>query len=277
MRRSTKIPIALVLALAVALGAAVLLVVQINRIGPPPAVVAPIETPPDTFRGDVYIQTITLNLQQDTYAIYPTLAGLGRLQLQANTSGWYYLKNDWIATVARRGTGDVMLNLSNGQFVYVKEINDTHALVYYSGNQIAIVALKIPVGNTGWIIYHPVPTAYDVNVVSAIMSVMYQQNLSSIGVFQPKPDYVQFDPTTKQFRMYYDVVTRNYDVLNVQTKGGSVSNETNFGLVPFDTSIVSDGLVGVDQNDYVLYPTWALLYYYPVFNIKTALAIGPAK
>jgi hypothetical protein len=154
MRRLYRIPIPLLFAVAVAVGVAVTIIIQIIVLAPPPAVVAPIESSATSLDTGTGTYSTTVTVASGSYAVYPTLAGLGKLQLKANTTGWYYYQDDWVLTVVRRSTGDVNLTLG-ANTVYVREINATHAFILYSGRTTGVVAQKVQVGTTGWYVYHP--------------------------------------------------------------------------------------------------------------------------
>jgi len=271
--RFAKIPLPLLLALAVAVGATVIIVLQVNVLPPPAAVVAPIETSATDLASGTSTYTITLDVPQGSYANYPTMAGLGKLSLSANTTGWYYLQNDWVVTVARRSTGDVALPVGT-YTVYVREINATHAFVLSSYYWIGVVAKKVQVGTTGWYIYHPVYTAYDTATINVIKALMTELTLNYVYVFQPKSDYVSFDGTTKTFTVYFDQVDSTGAV---SAKYYYMSNATSFSPVPTTGSDVVPGIQQVNIYNYVLQSVWALYYDLPSSNIKTAFTISPVQ
>jgi hypothetical protein len=275
MRRGfERIPIPLMLALAVAVGVAVTIIIQITVLAPPPAVVAPIETSATSLDTGSSTYSTSVSVVSGSYAVYPTLAGLGKLQLKANTTGWYYLQDDLVLTVVRRSAGDASFTLSNGWAVYVKEINTTHAFILYTGRTTGVVAQKVQVGTTGWIVYHPVVTAYDAATLNAIKSLMNSLGYQSVYVFQPKSDYVTYDPSTKTFTVYFDYVDNTGAVT---AKYYSVTNTTNFVPIPTTTSVTVNGIEQIDMSNYILYPVWALLYYQPTSSVKSALTITPAQ
>jgi hypothetical protein len=271
MRHSlNRIPIPLLLAVAVAVGVAVTIVIQITILAPPPAVVAPIETPVTSLESGSATYTLSMDVPSDDYAVYPTLAGLGRLRLEANTTGWYYLQHDMIVTVVRRSSGDIVLTLSGNYRVYVREINVTHAFVFYDKYSTGIVAKKVQVGTTGWIVYHPVAVTYDTTIVNAIRDFLSSQGFANAYVFQPKRDYVTYDSDDKYFIVYFDKVDSN-GVVDI--KDYQVVNGTSF--TPITTSVIVGGVERVGTYNYVLYPTWVLLYYRPSSSVRTAFTITP--
>jgi hypothetical protein len=277
-RRYSRIPIPLILALAVAVGVAVTLVIQITVAHPLPAVVLPIETPPTAVDSGTYTYATSVSVPLGSHAIYPTLAALGKVQLQANTTGWYYQLNDWIVTVVRRNTGDAEFEIADGYRVYVKEINSTHAIVLHDGYGILILTKKVQVGNTGWIVYHPVAVDHDDSDVRyAIVDLMRNLGYWSILVFQPKRDYLRYSPTTHTFYVYFDVVENNGDVISVREKATYFTNSTNFMFVPVGSAVAVNGIEQVDSDNYVLYSVWALLYYRAESNVNSALTITPVR
>jgi hypothetical protein len=275
-RRYNRIPIPLILALAVAVGAAIAIILQVTALAPTPAVVAPIETPPASFEAGFGVYIIPMSVSSGSYANYPTLAGMGKLKLAANTSGWYYQLNDWLATVSRRSTGDAVFELRNGYRVYVREVNDTHAVVLYTRHNTAVVTAKVQVGNTGWIVYHPVVTAYDGNILDTIVGLMNDLGYTHIYVFQPKHDYLMYDPSTKTFYVYFDVVEVNNGV-SVHKKQAYFTNTTSFIPVPVNYDVTVDGIERIDSSNYVLYSVWALFYYPTLFSFDSMLAIAPTR
>jgi hypothetical protein len=262
------------LALAVAVGMAVTIVIQVTLYTPVPAVVAPIETPATSLDTGSNTFSVSINAVAGDYVIYPTLAGLGKLQLQANTTGWYYLQNDWIVVVVRRSTGDATFTLSNGYRVYVKEINTTHAFIFFDQYSTGIVAKKVQVGTTGWYVYHPVATAYDTATINAIKGFLSSSGYTFTYVFQPKPDYVSYDPNAKSFYVYFDSV---YSDGTVNTKYFYYTNATSFMPVPTSSAVTVSGIERIDTDNYVLYPVWALLYNMPTSDTNYALTIAPIK
>jgi hypothetical protein len=269
--RLHRIPAPLLLALAVAVGVSVTIIIQVTVLAPIPAVVAPIETSATSLDTGSSTYTISVEVGVGEDAVYPTLAGLGKLRLEVNTTGWYYLQNDWVVTVVRRSTGDTVLTLSDYSKVYVREINSTHAFVFYDRHQTGIIARKVQVGTTGWIVYHPTTTSYDSATLNVITSFMGSLGYTSINVFQPKSGYVTYDPGTKTFSVYFDVVS---DDGSVRLKDYYRWNITNFQ--PISSPVTVDGAERVDTRNHVLYSVWALLYFRPSSNIKTAFTITPS-
>jgi hypothetical protein len=260
-------------ALAVAVGVAVTIIIQITVLAPPPAVVAPIETSATSLDTGSSTYSTSVTVVSGSYAVYPTLAGLGKLQLRANTTGWYYLQDDLVLTVVRRSAGDADLTLSSGYTVYVREINATHAFILYSGRTTGVVAQKVQVGTTGWIVYHPVVTAYDAATLNTIRNLMNSLGYSNVYVFQPKPGYVSYDPSTKTFYVYFDYVGNDGTVYQ---KYQYYTNTTSFAPISASSAVTVNGIAQIDTSNYVLYPVWALLYYQPTSSVKSALTVTPA-
>ena len=269
-----RVPVPLLLALVVAVGVTVTIVIQVTILAPIPAVVAPIETAVTAIDTGSATYTISIDVAYDDYAIYPTLAGLGKLRLETNTTGWYYLRNDLVATVVRRSTGNADLTLSNNYKVYVREINATHAFILFDKvrHYVGVVAKKVQVGTTGWYVYHPVATSYDTATKDAIISLMHSLGYMSIYVFQPKPDYVSYDPNTKTFSVYFDVVNSNG---SIDSKGYRWDNATSFE--PISATVNVNGAERIDKYNYVLYSTWVLLYYKFGADTRTAITIAPVS
>jgi hypothetical protein len=261
------------LALAVAVGVAVTIVIQITVLAPPPVVAFPIETPATSLDTGSATYTVSVETPSGGYAVYPTMAGLGRLQLQANTTGWYYLQNEWVVTVVRRSTGDDTLVLDSGHRVYVKEINTTHAFIFSDHQAVGIVAKKVQVGTTGWYVYYPVTTAYDATTKNVIVNLINSLGYASTYVFQPRPDYVAYDPNAKLFYVYFDVVNSDG---TVNTKHSYYTNNTSFTPVSTGSPTTVGRIEMVDIRNYVLYPVWALLYYNPTSSIRSALTVTPS-
>jgi len=267
-----RLPVPLLLALAVAVGVTVTIVIQVTILAPTPAVVAPIETPDTALDTGSATYTISVDVPFGEYAVYPTLAGFGKLKLETNTSGWYYLQNDWIVTVVRRTPGDAELILSSNHKVHVKEINATHSFVLFAKHNTGVVAKKVQVGATGWYVYHPVATSYDTAVKNAITSLMNSLGISTVYVFQPKSDYVAYDPDTKTFNVYFDSVSSDG---TVKLKDYTRANTTSFQSI--SSPVTVSGIERVDIYNYVLYPIWTLLYHKFGANTKTAITINPAS
>jgi hypothetical protein len=262
------------LALAVAVSVAVTIIIQVSIYPPVPAVVAPIETTATSLDSGSSTYTISIDAVSGDYVIYPTLAGLGRLQLTAGRAGWYYLANDWIPTLVRRSASDGELTLGGGSKLYVREINSTHAFIFYQKYSVGIVAKKVQVGTTGWIVYHPVATAYDSATKNVITNLMNSLSYGNIYIFQPKRDYVTFDPNTKTFQVYFD---RFYSDGTVNEKGYYMTNATNFEPLPPSTAVTVDGIERLSTYDIVLYPAWALLYDMPTSNSDYPITITPTR
>jgi hypothetical protein len=262
------------LAVAVAVGVAVTIIIQVSIYPPVPAVVAPIETTATSLESGTSTYTISIDAVSGDYVIYPTLAGLGKLQLTAGAAGWYYLANDWIPTLVRRSASDAVLTLGDGSKLYVNEINSTHAFIFYQKYSIGIVAAKVQVGTTGWIVYHPVATAYDTATLNTIKNLMTALGYLNAYVFQPKPGYVAFDSNTKTFQVYFDTV---YSDDTIQVKGYYMTNTTNFGPLPPNTDVPVNGIERLSTYDFVLYPVWVLLYDMPTSNGNYPITITPIR
>jgi hypothetical protein len=276
MRRNlNRIPIPLMLALAVAVGVAVTIVIQIVVLAPPPAVVFPIETSATSLDTGSSTYSTSVAVPAGHYAVYPTLAGLGKIRLQANTTGWYYLQNEWVPTVVRRSTGDAVFSLSGGHKVYVKEINTTHAFVFFNQYATGVVARKVQVGSTGWIVYHPVAVDnYDDATKNAIINLLSSLGYANVYVFQPRSDYVEYDLSSKTFYVYFDVVNSDG---TINMKSNYFTNTTSFEPVPTSSPVTVNGIERINMYNYVLFPVWALLYYSPTSNVKTALTVTPTQ
>jgi hypothetical protein len=241
-------------------------------LAPVPAVVAPIETPATALDSGSATYTISIDVAFGEHAVYPTLAGLGRLRLETNTSGWHYMANDWVVTVVRRSPGDAVLTLSDGGKVYVKEINATHAFVLFDKYNTGVVAKKVQVGATGWHVYHPVSTSYDTATRNAITSLMDSLGLSTVYVFQPRSGYVVYDPSTKRFSVFFDSVS---DDGSVKLKDRRMDNTTSF--LPITSPVIVNGIERVNIYNYVLYPVWTLLYHKFDSDTRTTISITPAS
>jgi hypothetical protein len=268
-----KFPLPLLLALAVAVGVTITIVVQVTILSPPPAIVAPIETMPESVDAS-RTYTISIEVAQGEYIIYPTLIGLGKLRLESNVSGWYYLQNDWVVSLVRRETGDAVFMLPNNNRVYVKEINDTHAFIFYTQHYTGIVAKKVQVGSTGWIIYHPVVTDYDSNTLEAIRALLQSIGYTYTYVFQPRRDYITFVQNQKYFYVYFDRVTNTGYIYRREYY---LRNSTNFVSIHANTPVEVVALVRMDANTYVLQSIWGLLYYLPDNNVRIAFSVTPVR
>jgi hypothetical protein len=269
-----RIPIPLVLALAVAVGVTVTIIIQVTILAPTPAVVLPIETTESALESGTSTHTVNIDMSAGYYAVYGTMAGLGKLRIQVNTTGWYYLQNELVVTVVRRNPGNAELSIPGGHRVYVREINATHAFVLYDYGGHGVVAKKVQVGSTGWYVYHPTVTSYDTATRNTITSLMSYLGLTSVYVFQPKSDYVEFDPSTKSFTVYFDVVSSDG---SVTLKGQPYSNATSFTPVSTSSPVVVDGAVRIDTYNYVLYSVWALLYFNPTSSVRSAFSVTPVS
>jgi hypothetical protein len=267
-----RIPIPMLFALAVAVGVAVTLIIQITVVPPPPAIVLPIETGATDVASGTAIHTISLSVPADAYAIYGTLGGMGRLKLETDITGWYYLQNDWLVAVVRRSPGNATYSLTGGGRVVIREINSTHAVVFYDRNYVTVVAQKVRVGTTGWYIYHPVATSYPTEVRNTIVNILTSLGYSFTYVFQPTPDYVKFDPNIRRFTVYFDTVSTNGQV---RIRDYSRSNSTKFTLIPADSAVTVNAILQIDLNNYVLFPIWLLLYYQPSSDVDVTLTITP--
>jgi len=273
-RKLNRLPIPLMLALAVAVSVAVTIIIQVSIYAPVPAVVAPIETAATSLESGSSTYTISIDAVSGDYVIYPTLAGLGKLQLTAGRAGWYYLANDWVLTLVRRSASDDAFTLGDGNKLYVKEINSTHAFIFYQKHSVGIVAAKVQVGSTGWIVYHPVATAYDSATKNVITNFLNSQSYGYVYMFQPKPGYVTFDSDAKAFKVYFDTVNNDGTVYE---KGYYMTNTTNFEPLPPNTAVPVDGIERLSTYNYVLYPVWVLLYDMPTSNTDYSITITPTR
>ncbi len=272
-RRLRKIPLALLLALAVAVGATVFMVVQIAVFPPPAAIVAPVDTAPTDLVTGTHTVLFTISLYYGQTALKSNLAALGYVSLHANTTGWYYQVNDWVYTVVRRDTGDATYTLPTGVTVDVYHYNGTHALVVNRARNTVLITKIVSVGVTGWRAYHPVVTVYDSVTLNALTEYMNSNGLSEVYVFQPRHDYIVFDRYSKVFTVYFDVVTATGSVMY---KGRSLSNSTNFTALAADSTVIPDDtLYIIDISHVVLGPVWVIFMLRPTSNITSALAVSP--
>jgi len=249
----------------------VVMVLQINILPPPPAIVAPIDTSATAHTSGTQTVTITINAYAGQTVAHSNLAALGRVSLQANTTGWYYQVNDWIYTVVRRGTGNATFTLPTGVTVDVFQYNSTHALVVNRQRNTAVITRIVSVGATGWYAYHPVTTVYDSATLDGIRRYLTYRGLSQINVFRPQRDYVVFDPFAKTFRVFFDVVTTT----GVTPKGTSLTNTTSFAALPSGSTVVPTNYFIIDINNVVLPPIWVIYRSNPTTNIRSALTITP--
>jgi hypothetical protein len=277
MRRLNRIPIPLLFALAVAVGVAVVIIIQITVAPPPPAVVAPIETSATSLDTDSYTYSTSVTVESGAYAIYPTVAGLGKLELKANTTGWYYYKGSMFATVVRRSTGNATFTVGSYK-VYVREINDTHAFVFYDGAApVGVAAVKVKVGATGWIVYHPVATEFDTSVLSTITNLIKATGKTYMDVFQPRADYLTYSSSNSQYVIYIDRVDSNGVVTRKPSSVFYVIQLSDMQSLAVNTPVVVDNRVKIDTSNYVLFPVFVLLYYQPTSSTNSALTITPVQ
>ena len=266
-----KVPIPLLLALAVAVGVTVTIYIQISILPPPPAVVAPIETSVDVLETCTSSVSLTYSVVQDTHIIYPTLAGLGKLQIETNTTGWYYLPGDLFVALVRRSPGNATFTIGIHR-IHVREINNTHAFILY--RDVGIVARKVQVGASGWIVYHPVVTAFEPTTLSVITRLLSDTGASHVDVFQPREDYLLFDATEMSFKIYADRV--NADGV-VQQKHSVYTNNTNFTPLPTNTPVTINRLVQIDAHNYALFPVWSLFYFRATVDVVSEFKVTPAR
>jgi len=274
MRRLKRLPIPLLFALAVAVGVAVTIIIQITALPPPPAVVAPIETSATDISTGSSSHILSVEAAVSSYVTYPTVAGFGKLQLLANTTGWYYYPGTMMVTVVRRSTGDAQFNIGNSK-VYVREINTTHAFVFYSATVVGVVTKKVQVGATGWYVYHPVVTDFDSATANTIKNLAAALGLSYIDVFQPRADYLTFNTGTKTYNIYVD----RFDSSGAVNRKGNVYYMSLNDMTPLsaNSAVIVDRLVQIDQYNYALYPIWLLLYIQVNSNITLAITITPVR
>jgi hypothetical protein len=272
-RRLKRIPLTLLFALAVAVGASVAMVVQIFVVPPPPAIVAPIDTDPLAVTDGTYTVTFTLTVYYGQRAVYDNLAALGLVELQADSSGWSYLVNDWIYTAVRRDTGDASFTLPTGVTVDVYEYNSTHALVVNTQRNTAIITKKVSVGTTGWYAYHPVVAGYDTTTLNALTGYMTSKGLTQLYVFQPMHDYIVFDASANEFRVYFDVVASSG---SVTAKGYYMSATSGFvALAPGSPVVPADTQYVINTNNVVLAPIWVTFTAMPTSDMTSTLTVTP--
>ncbi len=271
-----RIPLPLLLALAVVVGVTVTIIIQVTVLAPIPAVVAPIETPAQALETGQATYTISIDVAYDDYAIYPTLAGLGKLKIEATTNGWYYIDNDWIVTVVRRGTGDIELTIPGSNLrVFVKEVDNERAIVLYERYYSAVVAKKVQLGSVGWYVYHPIyVSSYDSTLRNVIFELMNDLGLYRMYIFQPSRDYVEFDPDTRTFTVYVDEVNANNQEITRRVSFFTVPIST-FNSIQPNQAITIDGAIRINTYNYVIYPTWLLLYHKFTQNTETRVSITP--
>jgi len=267
--RLRRLPLPLLFALAVAVGVTVVTVVQITTLPAPPAVVAPVDTQATALTSGSQTVTFSITAYAGQTVSYKNLAAFGRVSLQANTTGWYYLVNDWMFVVARRVTGNATFTLPTGVSVDVFQYNSTHALVVNRQRSTVVVTKIVTVGTLGWYAYHPVDTVYDSGTINGLTRYMSYRGLSQVSVFRPRADYIAYDPFAKVFRVYFDTVTSTG---TVTYKATSLTNATNFvaftsAVIPANTQYI------IDINDVVLSPVWVIFVYKPTANIKSALTV----
>jgi hypothetical protein len=271
-RRLKRIPLALLFALAVAVGASVVMVVQIYVVPPPSAIVAPIDTTPSAVTEGTYTVTFSISLYYGQRAVYDNLAALGLVSLQASTDGWSYLVNDWIYTVVRRDTGSTSFTLPTGVTVDVYEYNSTHALVVNTQRNTVVITKKVSVGTTGWYAYHPVVADYDTTTLNALTGYMDSKGLTQLYVFQPRHDYIVFDSSANEFRVYFDVVTSSAVTVKgyyMSDTSGLVALSPGSAVVPTDTQYI------INTNNVVLAPVWVTFTYMPTSDMTSTLTVTP--
>jgi hypothetical protein len=269
--RVRRIPIPLLFALAVAVGATVVMVLQINIIPPPPAIVAPVDTGPTALTSGSQTVTFTINAYAGQTVVYSNLAALGRVSLQANTTGWFYQANDWIYTVMRRSTGNATFTVGSTT-VEVFQYNTTNAFVVNRQRNTLVITRIVSVGTTGWYAYHPVDTVYGTDTVNALVRYMNYRGLSQVNVFRPRYDYITFDASTRTFRVFFDVVSSSG---TVSSRGTSLTNTTSFTALPSGSAVVPTNYFIIDINNVVLPPIWIIYRANPTSSIRSAVTITP--
>jgi hypothetical protein len=235
--------------------------------------VAPIETAPTAVESGTHTITLSIAIYAGQTARYSTLAALGHVSLQANTTGWHFLVNDWLFTVMRRDTGNATFTLPNNVVVDVFQYNSTHALVVNRQRNTVVIAKIVSMGGIGWHAYHPVTTDYDSGTISGLTRYMQHRGLSQVHVFRPRQDYVAFDPSTKAFRVFFDTVN---SAGQVSLRATSLTNSTSFTAMAQDVVYTPGNTYFIiDINNAVLAPIWVIHMSKPTSSVKTALTITP--
>ena len=182
---NTRMPVPLLLAVAVAVGTAVTLIIQIEVMSTGvPAILFPLEVPDTGATGSV-----TVTVYSGQRLRYATVS-FGNFTVYSNTT-WYYDVYGKVGTLVRRSTGDANYSVARfGVDVQVKELNSTHALLFITSlSDYVVVARKVAVG--GWYVYVPTYSnlASDTRVRSAILSWLSATGKYAVGVFQLRQDY----------------------------------------------------------------------------------------
>jgi hypothetical protein len=263
--RIRRIPIALLIAAAIAIGVTVTVIVQVISLTPPGGVVLLV---PQGVTTKTYVYKIFGGLERISHFMP---IGYGKFTLKPNATNWYYYVDNsmpYIIGVGGPFTGVVKVTIEGTDY-YLCNISNYGAVIRVT-DYIGWVGDWVKVGS--YYVLNPRNATDAGGYVDCAKSVISTAGWSYLLVYEPRSDYFTYDPTTKSATVYFDsidsagTITAKYGYITFTPAWTQLSANTN--TVVGTWSFTSD-------HAYVYYP----LLIYALYNgtVTSQIQVTPTS
>ena len=261
-----RIPIALLIAAAIAIGITVTIIIQVIALQPSGGVVLLL---PQGYTSMTYVYKI---LSGSTAAINHFMPiGYGKFTLKPNTTNWYYYVDTsmpYIVAVANPFTGVVKVTLDGTDYYLCN--NSNYGAVIRALDYIGWVGDWVKVGS--YYILNPRNATDAAGYVECAKSIISAAGVSYLLVYEPRRDYFTYDASTKSATVYYDSID---SAGTITAKFGSIAFMPTWTQLPANTDTVVGTWSATSDYSYLYYP--ALIYALYNGTVTSQLQVTPTS
>ncbi|MGC9131447.1 MAG: hypothetical protein ACP5H5_07675 [Pyrobaculum sp.] len=264
-----RIPIPLLIAAVVAIGAAIYLLIQVTVLVPPTTNVMLLFKEPNQT---VYYRFQFIQGGKAT-VVYPL--GWGRYALTPNTTGWYYMTLatalPFIFAVQQPFTGVVKYEFTLGNtryYYYLCNMSNYGGIFYWDTLYYGMVGDWVKVGS--FYVFNP-RNVTDPGYITCAQYMAKNYAAGWVYVAEPRADYYGLD-SSGNLVVYFDLVR---DTGYIEPKDTSYSYYGWRELQPGTTTVVGQSYIITSDYMYVIYPVWVVVKY--VGNATTSLKVEAVK
>jgi len=261
-----KIPIALLIAAAIAVGVTVTIIIQLITLQPSGGVVLLL---PQGYTSKTYVYKI---LSGSTAAISHFMPiGYGKFTLKPNTTDWYYYVDTsmpYIVAVANPFTGVVKVTLDGTDYYLCN--NSNYGAVIRVVDYVGWVGDWVKVG--AYYILNPRNATDAAGYVDCAKSVISTAGWTYLLVYEPRGDYFTYDASTKSATVYFDSIDSAGTI--TAKYGSKVFTPTWTALTANTDTVVGTYSVTSDYS-YLYYPS--LIYALYNGTVTSQLQVTPTS
>jgi hypothetical protein len=261
-----RIPVALLIAAAIAVGVTVTIIIQVVALQPSGGVVLLIQ---QGYTSKTFVYKV---LSGGTAAINHFMPiGYGKFTLKSNTTNWYYYIDTYmpgIIAVNKPFTGVVTVTVDGTDYYLCNSSN--YGAVIRVHDYIGWVGDWVKVGS--YYILNPRNATDATGYVDCAKSVINTAGWTYLLVYEPRGDYFTYDASTKSATVYYDSID---SAGTITAKYGSTVFTPSWTELPANTDTVVGTYSATSDYAYIHYPS--LIYSLYNGTVVTQLQVTPTS